>query len=418
VLRLTLRFESSWVNRFASGSGAPALFTSDTQLKASTKGLVPVEMDPATAGQPGARLAYLQRLQAANPALLYRVPDDFDNTVRGVLARLVGEVRRLSWLREHRPEHLALRAFAAGRYTIKLEHAYSSTMRLTTPANDVRSKGAGLIRDNPLYGDTDLSRWLFGHLEYDVEDMLAILGQGQLPEGRWTARSPSQLIARLEVLLDQQKSLLEGARRQATDGDYPYASLFALTLDAFSPALHEQIDAQLDRRKAYAANHLDQNVNQTIEDGVLESWHLAGAVIVARLRSMDEAERTALIERGVLSSKSSGLSGLSMTGQVGHVTPKDLYRSATGQPAVSRRMPYSVNLPGPVRADGRNERIDSGVLVHSGHVEFELDGDEVLERELVDAIQAASVGPLHFGKKGVAWVSAIDHRSNRGGARV
>lgn len=180
MLELKIRFESSWTNSFYTEPGGKPLFTSGSGLAGSlrpTGGLNPVIFDRRAASLSRSRIAYLQALQAANPELLYRVPVSFDRAVQGILARLVGEVRRLS---DVETSHLAFRAFQAGECDIDIEHEHSQTTKLATyEVNDIQTGGAGLITNDVLYSQTKISRHLFGHLgqslmdlEYSIGDVL------------------------------------------------------------------------------------------------------------------------------------------------------------------------------------------------------------------------------------------------------
>ena len=50
----------------------------------------------------------------------------------------------------------------------------------------------------------------------------------------------------------------------------------------------------------------------------------------------------------------------------------------------------------------------SGVLKKTGTITFTIGDEPELEQELHAAIEAASVGPFHFGKKGVAYVQSLE----------
>lgn len=98
-----------------------------------------------------------------------------------------------------------------------------------------------------------------------------------------------------------------------------------------------------------------------------------------------------------------------MNGNVGEVTPKGLFQFASGRYQYSNRLPYSVDLPMPVSdTKGRPLMAPAGVIKKDGTLRFTLQGQPQLEQELYDAIRAASVGPLHFGKKGIAWLEKLE----------
>lgn len=409
MLELKIRFESSWSNSFYSEPGGKPLFTSGSRLSGSMKpngGLKPVTFDRESALKSGSRLAYLQALQAANPELLYRVPVSFDRAVQGILARLVGEVRRLSDVED---SHLALRAFQAGDCDVHIEHEYSQTTKLATyEINDIQTGGAGLITNAALYSNSEVSRRLFGHLgqslmdlEFSIED---VLKPGVLPGGlMWFPESPAALIDRINVLDQEQSDVIKKAKKAAGKGG-TYASPYFGVLSVLARAMPR--DAEVTIAKQTELHVQGKAVGLSIESGALDGWSIAGATIVARIKMLTAEELGAYIAAGALT-KFGGLAGMAMSGGVGNITPKDLYYFASGAWAESGRMPYGIDVP-VMQANGRSQFVPSGVLKKTGMITFKIVDSPELEHELHTAIESASVGPFHFGKKGVAYVQSLE----------
>ena len=412
MLELTLRFESSWSNSLAQSPGGPARFTSGSDLSKSIKGLqrpeaehTPPEASRTTETGSGP-LPYLRQLQAANPAMQYRVPESYDNTVKGVLARLVGEVRRLEMLE---PEHLALRAFAHGQAHVQHTALYSQTTTLTNAKpKAIQSGGAGLIERDGLYQHSEAARYLFGFLGLNMAQLethaFGILGGTSIPLSAevWTPASPSQLLHRLSTLQAEQDEAVKAAQKQAKNSGQTYASPYPNLLAALQKHLAQEAH-DFAHKAPKKATGTDKAV-ATIDS----QWWLAAALTIAKIKLLNPEEKQSFIDEGLLNSNGF-LQGITMNGNVGEVTPKGLFQFASGRYQYSNRLPYSVELPMPVSdAKGKPIMAPAGVIKKDGTLRFTLQGQPQLEQELYDAIRAASVGPLHFGKKGIAWLEKLE----------
>lgn len=356
-----------------------------------------VDFDSKTVIENAPLLSYLRTLQSANPKLLYKVPVSFKRTVQGVLSRLIGEVRRLRDIDE---DHLSFRSINNGTFELKIEHEHSQTTKLTTyEMNDIQTGGAGLITNNVLYGNSFESKYLFGHLDLSLAEMCSSIDDivSLKYSGNWVPESPSVLIDRLNRLKDEQETAIKVTQSKADEESYrsPFATALR-SLEKIFPS-----DAVNSLIKLSFSSHVS-----TIENGGLDRWSIAGSLIVAKINALSDNDRESFIKSGALT-KAGGLSGLAMSGNVGNITPKDLYRFASGSSATSNKMPYSINMP---VIDGSNKsvKIPTGILEKTGDIEFTICNSPDLEFELHAAIQNASVGPFHFGKKGVAYVKDIE----------
>ena len=419
MLELHIRYEGSWTNQFRATPGGEPLFTSGAQLSSKTASTLPPvrgfkELSDGDS-LANARLNYLRDLQKANPDFGYRVPESFDRTVQGVLSRLVGEVRRLSDVED---DHLALRAFSAGSYAMNIEDMTSQTSRLATfEVNDVASGGAGLIQNDALYTDTLQTRFLFGFLGLSLAQIQAhatvLLDIGQTnPAHDWTPASPSALIRRLEELREEQDDALKIAREAAKASGLAYCSPFAALGHALDRAVPLEVQFKLDKNTGKNATPQKFPLPMTIADGLLDSWSLAGAVVVARLKQLDAGQRQQFIDLKLISEEGN-LQGITGRGELGSVTAKGVYNAASGVSAKSNRLPFSVDIP--VIADLSDPKksrqvVRMGVLKKTGTLTFTIEGQPELEQELEEAIRGASVGPFHFGKKGVAHVLHLRRR--------
>ena len=425
MFRLRLRFESAWTNVLATPDDAPLLVSSKT-LRGSVGGLAPVALDGPVPGRPvpgepapdepmrpergeTRRLVRLRAVQAANPGIGYRVPASFDDTVRGVLARLVGEVRRLRRIQTEAPGHLALRAFARGRYRLDVEreHARPAILANRRPPRDP-NLGAGLVADRPLYEDPSVGRFFFGHLDGDVDALVDALARGHLPEGHWHPRSPGALADRLDRIGKAMNRWRALARRAGDADAFERLARAWMTLD---PGLGGQVARALDGPAGARADGAPwRRRAEGLAGGALAAWHLGSAVAVARAGLLDERTRAELVRRRALTVEGN-LGGITTRGAVGQVGRRELCDAASRARPRAHRVPYGLDalvVPSP---SGSRTRVETGLIVRDGTLSFAIDGDEALERELEGAILDASVGPLRFGKKGVAWVEMLVRRS-------
>ena len=404
MLKLHIRFESSWTNSFfkvgEDGNRDEPLFTSGSQLAASAKGIEPADLDLTNLAASNSRLEYLQALQTLNPNLLYRVPESFHRTVQGILARLTGEVRRL---KDVEGDHLALRAFAAGTYEVKIEHEHSQLVKLNTYCvNDIQSGGAGVIAADALYSGSADATYLLSALGNSLAAIESALSTGlPIPVTGWVPASPSELIDRLATLNAEQTDVVKKAQKLK---DAAHITAYPCIFDFLAKKLPEDVLATL---KIQSERALDGNIQAktTVADGALYGWSLAGAFIVVQVKSLSIDERERYIAEGLLT-RNGGFAGLAMTGSVGSVTPKDMFTFASGQKAKSSSLPYSIDIP-VATTNSKKTFIQSGILKKTGTLSFEISGNLTLEDELRTAIENASVGPFHFGKKGVAYVLSL-----------
>jgi len=385
MLHLHIGFEGSWTNSFLDEDHNPR-FTSGSGFGAGNRQLKAVVI-PDPASPHSTRVDTVRAMNRANPGMTYQVPANYDNTVRGIVARLLGEVRRLNRLE---PEHLVRRIADKMTYQLKLSSEHDEIVALATPPNEIQSGGAGLLpAGNPLYEKGELAKKVFGHLDHPFE---ALLSKGLGAEGAWAPYSPTDLVTRLAMRDDEQDLFFKALKSSSGE---------------------EAVKAV---RKAFATGLADALKEAKLEVAlsVDKPWSIAGALLAAKVHLLTAEEKTALIEVGALS-RAGNLPGLAMSGGLGGLTIKDLYAGAGCKKAISSQMPYTTELwlyPGEEaqKAD-KKKPFSLGIIKKSGTLEIAIDIDEDQAREVTDHIEAASVGVFHFGKKGIAYVQRIYYQA-------
>lgn len=384
MLSLLIPFEGSWTNSFADHDFNP-LFTSGKGFGEGMRGLASVPL--MLRADNTSRVELVRAMMAANPtpegpgsSMTYRVPTSYDNTARGIVARLLGSVERLSNLREYSPLLEVLNSIS---YKLTVTSEHDEVMSLATPPNPIQTSGAGVLPEgNELYSHSVVAKKLFGHLGNSVESLVA----GDF-SGDWSPGSPAELIGRLLECAEEQKNFVAAYKKQQGE-------------DYFSPFKDQ---AALIQARATAA--MSPVAPEFAAD--VDSWLWASALIVAGIYCLPDEDKQSLIASGAISARGN-FPGLAMSGKVGGLTIRDLYKGAGCKIAYSTRIPYSAEMwLEDTLNPGKKKKISLGVIKKNGFIEIALDLPLEKAQAVRDAIEAAAVGPFHFGKKGIAYLDRM-----------
>lgn len=369
MLNIEISFQDSWTNQFLDEHRNP-LFTSMSGFNAKQRKLSNVVFNSNTAPQQ-TLVEHVRQQNRNNPGMALRVPSTYDNTVRGVVARLLGEVRRLSNLDAEHPLHSVWNGMT---YTLDISSEESQLVSLATPPNDLQGSGAGVLAGQlAIYNNTPIARRLFCHLEHSLETILKNPGV----QGTWYPSGPAELIARLSTLKDEQVLL-----KEENPLEWP------IWLNNYASWLNSEL-----------AKTFFKDVSIKPPEG----WNLAGALAVLRIYQLNDHDRKAAIAIGTLTPRG-GFGGLAMTGNIGNITIKDIYANTTGgKRAVSTRMPYQSDMW--VEHNGKKMSIPIGIIKKTGILRISIVHPN--EYELAKRIQDTSVSTFQFGKKGLAFVKNI-----------
>ena len=373
MLKITIPFEGSWTNVFLD-ENKDALFTSGTSFNKGQGGAKVESIALQAGAAPNtSRVSNIRALNARNPGMTYQVPVNYDNTVKGVLARLMGEVRRLADLEVDHPVHAV---FAACSYEMAVTAEHDEIISFATPPNPIQSGGAGVLpAGNPLYEGTALAKRVFGHLGGSLADLVS----GRRTSAEWTPSSPSALVIRLQNLADEQAAYIKSFK--AVQGD-DYVSPFrrqGLEIQQFLAALPSPVSTRDD----------------------FDGWGWAGALIARAVYALDTEERERLQKDGFLSA-AGNLQGLAMSGNLGNITIKDVYAGAGCQREFSSRMPYIAAFW--FEGSPKKQKFELGIIKKSGVLQLNIELPSEQARAVQVQIEQAAVGPFHFGKKGIAYV--------------
>lgn len=364
MLKIRVRFRDSMSNTFRR-EREDEVIESFSKLKTMSEVVTPAGIP--VPDKPVWREDYVRELNRRFPGMPFRVPASYENTVLGVVARLMGETRRIEYLED---EHPAKRFMAVAKHRIEVESESDETFTFSTKPVQQQGGGAGVVAsDNPLYDHGPLAQALFSQLGGNLADIV----RGVLPAKPWTPGTPYDLITRCEAI-DQEQAQLKRSRGPE------YEVAIGLVRERWLPIFNDQgIEVK----------------------GDVGAWSWAGTSIVVALGAMPPDAVATLRERGGLS-KTGNITGIAGSGAVGRITPKDLYKGATGKSLYSTRMPFGLLVK-----RGIETKMVMGAIVKSGYLDITCDGNEGLEAEVKGLIQDAAIGPFTFGKKGLAYVESM-----------
>ena len=371
MLHIFIRFESSLTNQLLNDHKEP-LFTSSKGFGAGLRKLNKVSLDPCAL--PNQTLVHhVRKLNAENPNMTFQVPKDYDNTVRGIVARLCGEVRRINDLEDDHPLHSI---WSSMEYELNVQSEHSEVYALATPPNELQNSGAGLIpAGNPFYTPSVLARKILGHLEHPFSDQM----EPQHIEGLWSPKTPYDLVNRLGLLKKEQDELTAAKKKEMGDA-------YISPLSDYERWLKTEI-------AVHAPGLILSNIDY---------WNLAGSRIALNVLTLPREERDVLIEAGFLS-RNGNLPGIAMSGGLGNTTPKDVYAGAGCKKAISTLMPYQAELW--FDHNGGNHKVTVGAIKKTGTVHIKIDHPDDLD--IAMRIKNCAVGPFQFGKKGLAYVQRM-----------
>lgn len=371
MLNLVIKFNSSLTNQLAD-EDHNMLFSSSKTFSDGLRKLNKVSLDEDA--PPNQTLVHhIRKMNLENPGMSYRVPINYDNTIKGIVARLCGEIRRLSDLEEDHPLHALFERIS---YNMHVESEHSETYALATPPNALQTSGSGVVpKGNPFYSNTDIAKKIFGHLEYGLDRQI----QASALKGAWYPKSPFEIINRLNDLKKEQDALVNAQKKILGE---EYISPFSDYERWFKQEISEY----------------------SIDLGLNDYWNIGGSRIALNILKLEKNEKMDLISKGFLT-RNGNIQGIAMSGGIGNVTPKDLYVGAGCRRAYSTRMPYSTDLW--FEAHGANVKLALGMIKKSGTIHIQCDLLSEQAEYWLNKINSSAVGPFHFGKKGIAYVQRM-----------
>ena len=372
MLHIHINFESSLTNVLLDENKDP-LFTSSKNFNGGQVKLSSVTLDQHAA-ENQTLVHHIRKLNQANPTMTYRVPLDYDNTIRGIIARLCGEVRRLSLLESDHPLH---ELWSTMQYQMDVRSEHSECYALATSPNELPGSGAGIVpANNPFYNNEAVARTVLGHLAHPLADQLS---QKNLI-GAWSPKSPFDLVNRLDTLKKEQDTMIAEQKTLLKDA---YVSPIA----AYAQWFKEEC-RRIDWEPETASN--------------LDYWNVAGSRIALNIMRLNPVEKTRLMDDGFLS-RNGNLPGIAMSGGIGNATAKDVFAGAGCNKAFSTRMPYQTELW--FEHNNGKIKFTLGAIKKSGRVHIQIDNHD--QENWLLRIRDCAVGPFQFGKKGLAYVERL-----------
>lgn len=313
----------------------------------------------------------------------YRYVDISKDTVLGVLARLMGDVRRLSVINMEK-NHIINQIKNGVSFNDKKIDFQNEIMTLTTPLKDNQSHGGGIIankyKDFPLFKDSNFTRIIYSAFnigsveEYiDFTTQLEKNGINSIKKYRGDVNFMNFLI----LLTDETKKIKGGKNIDLENGSL---------------------------MKLYNFLKL-----KGISNSVSNNYTLPGLAIYSIIYQMQK-ENLFEKELKMLLGKKNNISGIVPTN--GNVTIKDIYNSI-GSKKQSNNSPYMLNKIREslfVSNENGKKRIPKcrlGVTKYTGELTINISINQDLENKVKEYIEVANVSTFQLGKKGLAYVKEI-----------
>ncbi len=341
----------------------------------------------------------------------YQYADITQNTVLGILCRLVGEVRRLDTLDETHPI-IALKDKISFK-NVNTEFQ-NETVLLHTPLKEVQNNAGGLIPEEKsghfLLTRNPLSETLLSVFKIETqEEMLSLLeGMKNNDKSLFYSKYPDDIKANTFVkemsLADNKNAeIIEGFLFK--DGDCLWKEVNGRLFRgpvAGVLALEEDIAENLDN-KAFNVT------NRRKELDVDEIFNIFGAVFALKIAFLRKNELFEKEFENSLNGAKTSIKGLAPGS--GSITIKDFYVNFVTDKKMSWTMPYSVDLRRDlfVKEDLKefNTFAKLGVTKECGYLEISIDISEDDALDLFNRIDEAGVNTFHLGKKGLAYIEEI-----------
>jgi len=383
MLQLTISFDGSWTNAFADEKHNH-LFTSGNGL--SEKAVTP-----------GKKSLILGINETTIPQTeTYRVVNDFTNTVKGIIARISGETRRLNAIPATHPLHAV---FEKTTHEMKLQHKWSEIVTLeSTKMNDVRTGGAGVVSaTNLFFNGSAISHKLFSHYQLSLEELYEHLSENT-QIAPWAPSTPGEFISIHNERAAYLKSAPKPVKKSSQEEIDAYEQHQNLVI-----SIAEILTGKFETFGMIDAIRFTNDIPCYETNGFLYT-----AVLIAKLKELPKSEFNRLKETGSIS-KNGNISGVAMTGNIGGITEKDVYGSCA-EKLQTNKLPYmaEVKVMHPMRNDKEQWHYTKlGVIKKTGECIVTIDVNQELEELLLEKINQADVNVFQFGKKGIAWVSDI-----------
>lgn len=327
------------------------------------------------------------------------------NTVLGVLARLLGEIRYLSNVLPNEPDHIINKLKDKVDFKLFDRKINNEVIRISTPIKEIQNNGGGLIKnkskDNLLLNKNEYSKLIYS--------VFLINNFEKLNEFIDVVKTASSL-KELELFFMNNNLLYMGQYEL-----HKFIELYNDNLNFFSSNEKEY------RNFVKAKIEINQNIENYISIiknlGFLnqndETFHfqssfinLAGILVYTITQFMIKIGLKDEIE-GKLIEKKGNMKGIAPNS--GGLTIKDFYSSFSDK-KTSADTPYMISSKYFDKKACKNlnqSAFDLGITKEDGVLEINIDVEEDEALELKKIINMVGVSTFQLGKKGLAYIREI-----------
>lgn len=344
----------------------------------------------------------------------YQYADITQNTVLGILCRLVGEVRRLDCLDITHPI-ISLK----NKISFKNENTsfQNETVLLHTPLKEVQNNAGGVIPEEKcnhfLLTKNTLSETLMSVFQYqNKEEIIQFLtdlnnNNDELFYSKYHDNiNVKTFVIEHSKAETKQKEIIKGL--EYSDGVY--------LIKEINERLFYGKITNVHSLENYIKNNIDKEgfkpatiTEERKKYNVAEIFNIAGFLFAKKISFLrnnnlffEEFEKS-------LNSNKTSIKGLAPGS--GSITIKDYYSNFVSDKKLSWTMPYCVDIKKdlfePNDLSEFNPGAKIGVTKESGNLTISLDLSLEEELFIYKRIENAGVGPFQLGKKGLAYVSDI-----------
>lgn len=344
----------------------------------------------------------------------YQYADITQNTILGILCRLVGEVRRLDSLNDNHPV-LAIKDKI--KFENKTTGFQNEVVLLHTPLKEVKNNAGGVIPEEKshhfLLTKNSLSESLLSVFDIKNQAELIIILNGiknndhSLFETKYSGEVQANTFVIKHALFENiQPDIIKGLNFYEGEnvikeliGRVFYGEITKVKI------LEEYINSNIDKAEFKPATITDLRKKL----GVNEIFNMGGFLFAKKLNFLRNNNLFEKEFENALNTGKTSIKGLAPNS--GSITIKDFYTNFVTDKKMSWSMPYSVEVKKDlfVQADLKefNTGVKLGVTKECGELIIYLDLSSEAAADFYKKIEAAGVNTFHMGKKGLAYVSDI-----------
>lgn len=395
-MKIKIRYSSKWSNSFSDPITKKNNAVSLGAIQESIKG------KKVTINENDSYEEIMKKINDVHPNFQYNAITQ--NTVLGVVSRLLGEIRYLNNFIEVEKEHIINKLKDKISFTLEDQNMFNEIVRLSTPEKEVQSNGAGVIgekaKNNILLTKNEYSELfysVFNIVDLDtLKEFIEVLKNSKKLEDLKYFFVKKDLLYKENFELHKFIELYNKNVKQTESLDKEYRNMLSGKIEINSDIV-DYIEVIKEIGKL---NHNDENFHLKPK-----FINMAGVLVylVSNFLLRNQYEI-----KGVLVESKGNIKGIAEAS--GGLTIKDFY-NAFASKKTSSDSPYF--LKSKFFNKKENKKINQGdfslgITKEDGILNINIDVDEEEAVELKNIINAVGVSTFQLGKKGLAYVERIE----------